>query len=509
MAEQRTLWLKGTLTGTCLGKPTRKRGGSGLARWYQLELVEAVISDWEPVAGPPSGAAKKAGEAPFCQATLEDARLRARVPGQTDEALALRELSVWNWKMRDQREAGGESRCTLVGTVYAQEVLGTRRPVLADDADRLGGWGCLAVLAGLLVASWLWWGCGPFTCGLWASVVLASWWSHRMRTRRRTPPGIGSQIIQAVLALLLIVGGVGLTLGLRDPSRVSACGDPTASLAVLIAVAGVVGASLLSVSWPLPWMWTLWTIIMVLWCGRADTDCARLWLRQAQDAVKGAPLPQSLTEPPQLLPQLLPPSPRGGEGRGEGFRKMDGGESDDGGSDSGGSSSDGRGSGGAGSGGAGSGGTGSGTTGNGEDDDTLEAQREPRMSVDQALSDPKAFLDGTSRVTLSGDLLFQFDEDTLKPGAEVKLQQVARLIRLQPARRVLLEGHADTVGGEQYNQSLSERRAEAVRAWLVEQAHLNPMQIDTVGYGSARPIVPASRSPSEQGPNRRVEVLLQ
>ena len=131
------------------------------------------------------------------------------------------------------------------------------------------------------------------------------------------------------------------------------------------------------------------------------------------------------------------------------------------------------------------------------------------MSVDQALSDPRAFRDGTSRVTLSGDLLFQFDEDKLKPGADVKLQQVARLLRLEPTRRVLLEGHADTVGGEQYNQSLSERRAEAVRAWLVEQAHLNPMQIDTVGYGSARPIVPASRSPSEQGPNRRVEVLLQ
>ena len=120
MAEKRSLWVKGTLTGTCVGKPTRKRGGSGLARWYQLELVEAVVSDWEPVAGPPSSMPSAEGEAPFCQAKLEDALLRARTPGQGDEALALRELSVWNWKMRDQREAGGESRCTLVGTVYAQ-----------------------------------------------------------------------------------------------------------------------------------------------------------------------------------------------------------------------------------------------------------------------------------------------------------------------------------------------------------------------------------------------------
>ena len=182
MAEKRSLWLKGTLTGTCLGKPTRKRGGSGLARWYQLQLVEAVISDWAPVAGPPSQVPTGHQDAPFCQAALEDARLRARTPGQNDEALAVRELSVWNWKMRDQREAGGESRCTLVGTVYAKEVEGTRRPVLLDGADRIGGWGCLGVVAGLLVASWLWWSCGPLTCGLWGSVVLTSWWSQRMRT---------------------------------------------------------------------------------------------------------------------------------------------------------------------------------------------------------------------------------------------------------------------------------------------------------------------------------------
>lgn len=130
------------------------------------------------------------------------------------------------------------------------------------------------------------------------------------------------------------------------------------------------------------------------------------------------------------------------------------------------------------------------------------------MSVDQALSDPRPFLDGSRSVTLAGDLLFQFDEDKLKPGAELKLQQVAQLIRLDPTRRVLLEGHSDTIGGDQHNQSLSERRAQAVRTWLVEQAHLNPLQLDTVGYGSARPIVPASRSRAEQGPNRRVEVLI-
>jgi OOP family OmpA-OmpF porin len=72
--------------------------------------------------------------------------------------------------------------------------------------------------------------------------------------------------------------------------------------------------------------------------------------------------------------------------------------------------------------------------------------------------------------------------------------------------KVLLEGHSDTIGGDQYNQELSERRAAAVRTWLVEQAHINPAQIETVGYGASKPIVPASKSPNEQAPNRRVEV---
>ena len=73
---------------------------------------------------------------------------------------------------------------------------------------------------------------------------------------------------------------------------------------------------------------------------------------------------------------------------------------------------------------------------------------------------------------------------------------------------MLLEGHADTIGGDQYNQDLSERRAQAVRRWLVDQAHLSPLQIDTVGYGNARPLVPSSKSPAAQQANRRVEVLV-
>lgn len=638
MAEPK--WLKGELVGTCVGKPARRMGGTGLARWYRLELVEASVGNWAPVAGPPSTA--PAGPAPFRQLKLADVRLRARAPGAGDEQLSLGELSVWDWKMRDQREAGGESRCTLSGTVYAREIAGTRRPALTDEDEALGPWGMLAALLGVVVASWLWWSCGPFTCGLWSTVVLTSWVAHRARTRRRSPPGLGSQILQALLALMLLTGGVGLVLLLAYPAQAAVCGND-GSLAVALGFGLVLAGSLLTIHWPLPWVWAVWTLLVVPWCGRSGTDCARMWLERGQEAVLrfvpkraavdgagGAAAPVVVAGLPgdgQQPGGRKPGGAQGGEGRGSGkggregggkgggaegdgsgeaassrgdregdgsgkgassrgdgdgsgegassrgegegtgegassrgdregdgrggTRRGDGegdgkggtgrgdGEGDgEGGSgrgdgsgsgkgESGRSEGDGSGSGKGASGRAGEGdGSGRAEAGRGGDragsdrasakegrrgspgagEEDLDAAAEPRVSVDRALGNPRAFLGGEERVTLDGDLLFAFDEDQLRPEAEATLRQLARLLRLDPRRRVLLEGHADTIGGEQYNQELSERRARAVRGWLVEKAHISPLLIDVVGYGDARPVVPASKGPAAQKLNRRVEV---
>jgi outer membrane protein OmpA-like peptidoglycan-associated protein len=130
----------------------------------------------------------------------------------------------------------------------------------------------------------------------------------------------------------------------------------------------------------------------------------------------------------------------------------------------------------------------------------------PGGSIDEALRDPRGFFSGERLVTLEGDLLFQFDEANLQPRAEVPLRQLAKLLRLQPGQRVLIEGHADTIGGDAYNQTLSEERAAAVRTWLIDVAHINPGQLDYAGFGNSRPLVSASKSPAAQAPNRRVEV---
>jgi outer membrane protein OmpA-like peptidoglycan-associated protein len=409
------------------------------------------------------------------------------------------------------------------------------------------------------VASWLWWSCGPFTSLLWATVVLASGWVNDARRRRHPPLSRGLRVGQAVLGALLVVAAGGAALELVDPARLSTCGTEDGGR-VLLALGTVLGASLLLARWPLRLVWALWTAVMLLWCGRSGTDCAGLWLDRAGQAVRGlAPREVAALERELrgLRDRVLPgdpeaaPGPDGsrghrpgasagegtapGRGPGQGGPGADGAPPDNGArrgngaaSGEGAASTDGpapgRGQGQGGpkadgappdNGAASTDGTapGAGRASRAEPptlppEEPLPSASEPRMSVEAALLDPAPFFGGGRRVTLSGDLLFEFDEEVLRPEAVPRLKQVARLLRLDPGKRVLLEGHADTIGGDAYNQGLSERRAAAVRTWLVEVAHINPSQIDTVGYGSSRPLVPVAKGPAAQQPNRRVEVLV-
>ena len=77
------------------------------------------------------------------------------------------------------------------------------------------------------------------------------------------------------------------------------------------------------------------------------------------------------------------------------------------------------------------------------------------------------------------DVLFDTASATLKPGAREKLARVAGVLLAYPELKIDIEGHTDSVGGDDYNQSLSERRAESVRAYLVRQGI--PQQVVAVG----------------------------
>jgi outer membrane protein OmpA-like peptidoglycan-associated protein len=111
------------------------------------------------------------------------------------------------------------------------------------------------------------------------------------------------------------------------------------------------------------------------------------------------------------------------------------------------------------------------------------------------------------RVELPADVLFDFDKADIRADAAAALAKVATIIRAYPAGSVTLEGHTDAKGDDAYNQGLSERRAESVRAWLVEKERIAGAKMAARGWGERRPVASNDTDPGRQK-NRRVEVVI-
>ena len=104
------------------------------------------------------------------------------------------------------------------------------------------------------------------------------------------------------------------------------------------------------------------------------------------------------------------------------------------------------------------------------------------------------------------DVLFDTARHTLRPGAREKLARVAGIILAHPGLDLEVEGHTDSVGGDNYNQGLSERRAESVRDYLVQQG----IARDTIvahGFGESPPVTTNDTASGRQQ-NRRVELVV-
>jgi outer membrane protein OmpA-like peptidoglycan-associated protein len=117
------------------------------------------------------------------------------------------------------------------------------------------------------------------------------------------------------------------------------------------------------------------------------------------------------------------------------------------------------------------------------------------------------------RIDLSADVLFDFDEADLKPAADADLGKVAEVARANPGTPIQVFGHTDSKGADAYNQRLSERRAEAVKTWLVERGGVDSRRIATRGYGEERPVAPneapgGADDPEGRQRNRRVEITI-
>jgi outer membrane protein OmpA-like peptidoglycan-associated protein len=129
-----------------------------------------------------------------------------------------------------------------------------------------------------------------------------------------------------------------------------------------------------------------------------------------------------------------------------------------------------------------------------------EQLRQQLNSILQTQETPRGLV-----VNLS-DVLFATARYDLKQDTQLKLARIAGIFLAHPDLRVQVEGYTDNVGGEQYNQKLSEQRADTVQSFLIAQG-LSPQNVSAIGYGMSNPVADNSTGAGRQQ-NRRVEMVV-
>ncbi|MEX2117298.1 MAG: OmpA family protein [Bacteroidota bacterium] len=145
----------------------------------------------------------------------------------------------------------------------------------------------------------------------------------------------------------------------------------------------------------------------------------------------------------------------------------------------------------------------------------LAAEQSARLDAETRAADAQANLAKLAAVkeeerglviTLSGSVLFASDKSTLLPAATDRLDQVSDALMATKERRLTVEGHTDSQGSSEYNQNLSQQRAEAVRSYIVARGYPGDL-IQARGIGKDRP-VSDNASVEGRANNRRVEIIV-
>ena len=108
------------------------------------------------------------------------------------------------------------------------------------------------------------------------------------------------------------------------------------------------------------------------------------------------------------------------------------------------------------------------------------------------------------KVTFAADVLFDFDKSVVKPDGKSKLDDLSSKIRGINLEVVIAIGHADSIGGDAYNQKLSVRRAEAVKAYLITKG-VETNRVYTEGKGEKQPVA-SNKTQEGRAKNRRTEI---
>jgi len=131
--------------------------------------------------------------------------------------------------------------------------------------------------------------------------------------------------------------------------------------------------------------------------------------------------------------------------------------------------------------------TGGGGTGTAREDSIrLAEEEEMRLRLEREAREREAAT-AAAREALTEIVFFEFDSDEITAQAEERLQMKAAVLRANPSVRLRIEGHADQRGTTEYNLALGQRRAESVRAYLVNLG-IDGGRLATMSYGKERPL---------------------
>jgi OOP family OmpA-OmpF porin len=114
------------------------------------------------------------------------------------------------------------------------------------------------------------------------------------------------------------------------------------------------------------------------------------------------------------------------------------------------------------------------------------------------------------KLTLSSDVLFEFNKADLLPGGQRKLDELAATAQGAEVQQVVIVGHADRIGSDQYNEQLSERRAQAVRDYI-SQKGVDSSRVKAEGHGEKEPVTgnECAKMGAERGSNQKLVACLQ
>lgn len=137
---------------------------------------------------------------------------------------------------------------------------------------------------------------------------------------------------------------------------------------------------------------------------------------------------------------------------------------------------------------------------------TAAASQQQSADLQRQLGELNAKTTERGLVVTLGDVLFDTNQSSLKASANTHLSKLAIFLNRYPDRTVLIEGYTDSVGSDSYNLSLSQRRADAVKTFLVGQG-VSSSHLSTSGKGKSAPVAD-NGSESGRQQNRRVEVII-